>query len=248
MINWVISCRCRATLCRRMGTGCNIATHCNIGCCNVAACPHNSSMDFALLKFSSDGLIPVVAQNATGGSVLMLAYADREAIEATENTGFAHFHSRSRAKLWMKGESSGNRMAVLEIRLDCDGDSLLYICRPEGPTCHTGTASCFARTVYGTGVSGDEILSDLESVLRGRMRSADEDSYTGKLLTGDPARIRSKVSEEAFEVNLASERNDDNLAEEIADLWFHTMLLLLRHESGISAVFEALRKRQGKRR
>lgn len=209
---------------------------------------YNPPMDFSLFKFSSDGLIPVVAQNSVGGSVLMLAYADREALEATEKTGFAHFHSRSRGTLWMKGETSGNRMAVIEIRLDCDGDSLLYICRPEGPTCHTGTVSCFERTVFGTKVAGEEILSDLESVLRGRMRSADEGSYTAKLLKGDPAWIRSKVSEEAFEVNLASERKDDNLAEEVADLWFHTMLLLLRHESGISAVFDALRKRRGKRR
>lgn len=211
-------------------------------------------MDFSLIKFNTDGLVPVVAQDAVGKMVLMLAYADREALDATEKTGFAHFHSRSRGKLWKKGESSGNTLAVTEIRLDCDGDSLLYLCNPAGPTCHTGVVSCFFKKVHGAPAgggdaqAGSEILSEIENVLQERTRSSDKGSYTARLLQGDRSRIRSKVSEEAFETVLASERNDNNLADEIADLWFHTMLLLVSHGLRIESVFAALEKRKGKRR
>lgn len=209
-------------------------------------------MDFSLIKFDDRGLVPAIAQNAAGGAVLMLGFADREALEATERTGFAHFHSRSRGKLWMKGETSGNRLAVAEVRLDCDGDSILYLCRPEGPTCHTGALTCFTRTLLGApNAAGPEILSEIETVLLDRKKAGPEDdpgSYTAKLLAGDAGKIRSKVSEEAFECVLASERGDSNLADEVADLWFHTLVLLVKHGLSVADVAAKLMKRRGTRR
>lgn len=207
-------------------------------------------MDVSLIKFDDRGLVPVVVQSDSGREVLMQAFADREALEATERTGFAHFHSRSRGKLWMKGETSGNRLAVQSIRLDCDGDSILYLCRPEGPTCHTGAVSCYFRTIHGTDPEpGPELLDEIEAVLRGRMREADEGSYTAKMLKGDAAKIRRKIGEEAFETVLASERDDKrNLADEVADLWFHSLLLLVKHDLGVRDVMNSLKDRRGKRR
>ena len=210
-------------------------------------------MDFSLIKFDDRGLVPAIAQNVSGGAVLMLGFADREALEAFERTGFAHFHSRSRDKLWMKGETSGNRLAVAEIRLDCDGDTILYLCRPEGPTCHTGDPTCFTRTLSGSATSvGPEILAEVETVLLARKKAgpaADPGSYTAKLLSGDTAKIRGKVSEEALECVLASEKNDPvNLADEVADLWFHTLVLLVKHGLSLSDVAGSLAKRRGVRR
>jgi phosphoribosyl-AMP cyclohydrolase / phosphoribosyl-ATP pyrophosphohydrolase len=226
-------------------------------------------MDFSAIKFDDKGLVPVVVQSDSGREVLMQAFADREALEATERTGFAHFHSRSRGKLWMKGETSGNRLAIQSIRLDCDGDSILYLCRPEGPTCHTGAVSCYFRTIHGVDPEpGPDLLDEIEAVLRGRMREAappsadirvgggtasnpgaDEGSYTAKLLKGDASKIRKKIGEEAFEVVLASEREDKkNLADEVADLWFHSLLLLVKHDLGVRDVMASLKDRRGKRR
>lgn len=201
------------------------------------------------VKFDSRGLVPVIAQHADEGAVLMLGYADREAVDATMRTGFAHFHSRSRGKLWMKGETSGNRMAVSEIRIDCDGDALLYLCRPEGPTCHRGTVSCFDETIHGERGANLNILGEIEAVLSERLRSDDAGSYTAGLLRGDAAKIRRKIGEEAFETVLASERNDKkNLAEEVADLFFHALVLLKKHGLGLAEVYAELAARRGKRR
>lgn len=207
-------------------------------------------MDISGITFDSNGLAPVVVQDDASGAVLMLAYADRTALEATARTGFAHFYSRSRQKQWLKGETSGNRLAVSEILLDCDGDAVLYRCCPEGPTCHTGAPSCFFTRLSGAaGGGGVEQLTELEQVLRGRIRDADEGSYTGKMLRGNPAKIRGKVSEEALEVVLASEGGDPKrLASETGDLWFHSLMLLVRHGIGLREVMAELATRRGKRR
>lgn len=182
----------------------------------------------------------------------MLAYANLEALTASVRTGFAHFYSRSRRQLWLKGETSGNRLRIRAIRVDCDGDALVYDCDPEGPTCHTGAPSCFFTIVHaapGDNLAGAELLAELEQVLRGRIRGADSGSYTARLLQGDPAKIRRKVSEETLEVVLASEAEDGaHLATEVADLWFHTMMLLVRHGVGLREVLAALAERRGKRR
>lgn len=207
-------------------------------------------MNLSDAKFDTAGLLPVIAQDVTSRAVLMLAYADREALELTEKTGYAHFYSRSRRSLWMKGETSGNKLEVKSIRLDCDGDAVLYECRATGPTCHTGSPTCFFRTlVEGEGEDVSGLLGELQSVLLGRMKSADPGSYTAKLLTGDAAAIRRKIQEESFETILASEKDDKkNLREEVADLWFHSILLLLRHGLRIEDVLSELASRRGKRR
>lgn len=201
------------------------------------------------MKFDDRGLVPVIAQDAAGGEVLMLAYANEEALRKTEESGYACFFSRSRNKLWEKGETSGNRLAVSEIRIDCDGDTLLYSCRPEGPACHTGEYTCFYRNLSGERRTTTALLGELEAVFRERLRNPDPGSYTVKMLQGPPKKIEKKILEEAFETVLASESADlQNLAEEIGDVWFHSLLLLSRHGLSMSDVLEELAKRRGKRR
>lgn len=209
-------------------------------------------MDISQVQFDDKGLVPAVVRHAAGGEVLMLGYANADALEATARTGYAHFYSRSRRQLWQKGETSGNRLRVRAVRIDCDGDAVVYDCDPEGPTCHTGAPSCFHRTIHeagGDNLAGAELLAELEQVLRGRMKGSDAGSYTARLLQGDPARIRRKVSEEALEVVLASESADGaHLADEVADLWFHTLMLLVKNGVGLREVLAALAERRGKRR
>lgn len=164
-------------------------------------------------------LLPCVVQDADTGRVLMLAYVDAEALAATRRTGLAHFHSRSRGRLWQKGETSGNVLRVVDIRADCDADALLYLAHPAGPTCHTGAVSCFGDAA--------PLLAELRDVIAGRAESADEGSYVGGLLRAGRDRAQRKVGEEAVEV-LVAEPGSENLVAEVADLWFHSMVLLAR--------------------
>ena len=167
----------------------------------------------------------------------MLAYVDAEALEATRRTGLAHFHSRSRGRLWQKGETSGNVLRVVEIRADCDADALLYLAHPAGPTCHTGAVSCFG--------DGAPVLAELRDVIaRAGARRATEGSYVAGLLAGERERAQRKVGEEAVEVLLA-EPGSDNLVAEVADLWFHSMLLLARDGLDPLAPLAELRRRRG---
>jgi phosphoribosyl-AMP cyclohydrolase / phosphoribosyl-ATP pyrophosphohydrolase len=181
-------------------------------------------------------LLPCVVQDADTGRVLMLAYVDTEALEATLRTGLAHFHSRSRGRLWQKGETSGNVLRVVEIRADCDADALLYLAHPSGPTCHTGSVSCFG--------DGAPILAELGDVIAARASSADEGSYVAGLLAGERERAQRKVGEEAVEVLLA-EPASGHLITEVADLWFHSMLLLARDGLDPLAPLAELRRRRG---
>ncbi len=181
-------------------------------------------------------LLPCIAQDADTGRVLMLAYVDSEALEATRRTGLAHFHSRSRGRLWQKGETSGNVLRVVEIRADCDADALLYLAHPAGPTCHTGMVSCFG--------DGAPVLAELRDVIAARASSADEGSYVAGLLAGERERAQRKVGEEAVEV-LVAEPGSDNLVAEVADLWFHSMLLLARDGLDPLAPLAELRRRRG---
>lgn len=199
------------------------------------------------IQFDAQGLVPVVVEDVAGG-VLLLAYADAEAVEATRVSGEAHFHSRSRKALWRKGETSGNVLRVREIRIDCDGDALLYLVEPAGPACHTNARSCFYRRLDGTApeVVGVEMLGELEATLRDRKRNPPAaNSYTARLFAAPAAATHGKIGEEAFEVVLASERGDlENLAWEIADLWFHTTVLLVRHGVPVARVFAELARRR----
>jgi phosphoribosyl-ATP pyrophosphohydrolase/phosphoribosyl-AMP cyclohydrolase len=170
-----------------------------------------------------DGLLPAIVQDAATGQVLMLGYVSREALAATLAAGFATFHSRSRGRLWRKGETSGNRLAVRGIYADCDEDSLLIKAEPEGPTCHLGTRSCFSEG----GAEGAGFLAELARIVGGRAASGGEESYTARLLEQGIARIGQKVGEEGVEVALAAvTRDKDGLAEEIADLLYHLVVLM----------------------
>ena len=162
-------------------------------------------------------LMPCVVQHADTGRVLMLAYMDAEALEATVETGFGHFHSRSRGRLWKKGETSGNVLAVTSLATDCDGDAILMLALPAGPTCHTGSESCFDAAAPA--------LCDLAGTIAERAAAGDGRSYIAGLLAEARESRQRKVGEEAVETVLA-EPGSDHLVSEVADLWFHSMVLL----------------------
>lgn len=170
-----------------------------------------------------DGLLPAIVQDQRSGRVLMLGYMSREALDATLQTGLVTFFSRSKQRLWQKGETSGNRLHVCDVFTDCDSDALLVLADPEGPTCHTGTVSCFGDEASG----GPGWLADLAAIVHQRAGSADEKSYTRRLLTEGLPRIAQKVGEEGVEVALAAvTRDGDGCTEEIADLLYHLTVLM----------------------
>src|SRR5881398_1267316 len=165
-----------------------------------------------------DGLLPAVVQDRRSGRLLMLGYVSREALDATLQSGFATFFSRTKQRLWQKGETSGNRLHVRALFADCDADAVLMLCDPEGPTCHTGTISCFGDEAIG----GPGWLGDLAGIVHQRAVSGDEASYTRRLLAEGLPRIAQKVGEEGVEVALAAvTRKGSGSAEEIADLLYH---------------------------
>ena len=170
--------------------------------------------------WSRAALQPVVVTDADDGTLLMLAWADAEALAATESTGEAHFHSRSRDELWHKGATSGNVLDVVGLSVDCDADAIAYQVRPRGPACHTGDRSCFAGV-------GRFDLAALSGVVAGR-RGADPDgSYTARLLAGGPRRPAEKVTEEAGELSAAAlAGSDEEVVAEAADLAYHLLVLL----------------------
>jgi phosphoribosyl-ATP pyrophosphohydrolase/phosphoribosyl-AMP cyclohydrolase len=161
--------------------------------------------------------VPCVVQHADTGRVLMLAHMDAEALDATVATGFGHFHSRSRDRLWKKGETSGNVLQVVSLAGDCDGDAILMLALPAGPTCHAGTESCFDGAAPA--------LCDLAETIGERAESGDGRSYVAGLLADEREARQRKVGEEAVETLLA-EPGSDQLVSEVADLWFHSMVLL----------------------
>lgn len=169
------------------------------------------------------GLLPAVVQDHASGRVLMLGYMDEEALAATLETGLATFYSRSKERLWQKGETSGNRLHVREIHADCDDDALLLLAEPAGPTCHLGSCSCFGDEA----LSGPGWLADLAAIVRDRAASAESPSYTRQLLDAGTERIAQKIGEEGVEVALAAVSGDSKrCAEEIADLMYHLAVLM----------------------
>jgi phosphoribosyl-ATP pyrophosphohydrolase/phosphoribosyl-AMP cyclohydrolase len=186
------------------------------------------------VAFGSGGLVPVVAQDAASGEVLMLAWADREALEATLATGQAHYHSRSRDELWRKGATSGHVQNVVEVRLDCDGDAVLYQVDQTGPACHTGARSCFHRPIAPSdGGVPAEAFGLLQRVVDDRLRGLPEGSYVARMHERGIGYVAQKVVEEAGETIVAAlEDRPDELRGEAADLLFHLTVLL--RERGLS--------------
>jgi phosphoribosyl-AMP cyclohydrolase / phosphoribosyl-ATP pyrophosphohydrolase len=203
------------------------------------------------IRFDERGLVPVIAQDATTDAVLTLAYANREAVDKTLESGEAHYYSRSRDELWRKGETSGNTQRVVEVRLDCDGDALLYRVIPSGPACHTGAETCFFTTVAGEGLEGGDgawdlgpMVDRLTAIIAQRRREMPEGSYTAKLLGEGTERVAQKVGEEAVEVVVAALAGE-RLAEEAADLVYHLLVLLEERDVGTGEVARVLRDRHG---
>ncbi|HEX5061585.1 MAG TPA: bifunctional phosphoribosyl-AMP cyclohydrolase/phosphoribosyl-ATP diphosphatase HisIE [Kofleriaceae bacterium] len=196
------------------------------------------------------GLVPCVVQDAERGTVLMLAWMNAEALKLTRETGIVHFWSRSRQSLWKKGETSGNTLAVVELRIDCDHDAVLVRAKPAGPTCHTGATSCFFHKDDGTdddGVPAVTIIEQLDRVLQARRDSASgEKSYTKSLLDAGMPKIMAKIAEEHGE--LAAELpsgEDGKVIYETADLLFHVMVGLTARNIPIERVLAELARRFG---
>jgi phosphoribosyl-AMP cyclohydrolase / phosphoribosyl-ATP pyrophosphohydrolase len=194
------------------------------------------------------GLLPVVVQHHVSGQVLMVGFANREAVQKTVETRHAWFFSRSRARLWQKGETSGNYLDVLGIHVDCDADALVYVSEPHGPTCHTGATTCFFQTldeVPSVETSGEAAHQLFETVLA-RQRTGDpSSSYVARLLSEGVDRVAQKVGEEAVETVIAAKNADrEEVAREIADLWFHTYVLLAQQGMTPQDVWRVLASRR----
>jgi phosphoribosyl-ATP pyrophosphohydrolase/phosphoribosyl-AMP cyclohydrolase len=185
------------------------------------------------------GLLPAVVQDRASGRLLMLGYMNREALDATLETGFVTFFSRSKQRLWRKGETSGNSLRLRAVHADCDDDALLVLADPEGPTCHLGTASCFGGEPDGPGW-----LAELSRIVGERAASGGSGSYTRELLNSGVERIAQKIGEEGVEVALASVNRDSTAcAEEVADLLYHVAVLMQATDFGWDDVIAVLRKR-----
>jgi phosphoribosyl-AMP cyclohydrolase / phosphoribosyl-ATP pyrophosphohydrolase len=190
-----------------------------------------------------DGLIPAVVQDATTGQVLMLGYMNRDSLLATVQTGNVTFFSRSKGRIWVKGESSGHFLKLVSIVPDCDDDSLLVLANPIGPTCHEGTQSCFGDTVSSK-AKHLSFLGKLEDVIAQRIAEKPEGSYTARIWAQGPTRIAQKVGEEGVEVALAAvTQEDDRLLGESADLLFHLALLLKSRNLSLTQAVKELEQR-----
>ena len=186
------------------------------------------------------GLVPAIVQDYRTNKVLMLGYMNEQSLEETKKTGKVTFYSRSRKKLWTKGETSNNYLFLKEIIIDCDGDTLLVKADPAGPVCHTGADTCFSEVNVNT----ENFLYQLENIIRDRQIHPKENSYTNKLFSKGVEKIAQKVGEEATEVVIEGVRsNIPRLKEETADLLYHLLTLLRFHNVDLDEVFDVLEKR-----
>ena len=203
------------------------------------------------IKWDERGLAPAIVQDAHTGQVLMLAYMNRESLEQTLNSGETWFWSRSRGELWHKGATSGNTQRVVEVRYDCDADTLLVRVEPSGPACHTTHQSCFYRLLpqgaeVGAPPPAGGVLAHLEAVIQNRKVNPRSGSYTRQLLDAGQPRILKKVGEEAVETIVAAQsEGDDRLISELADLTYHALVLLAARDLSWTDVEAELAERFG---
>lgn len=207
-----------------------------------------SGIDMSLIKFDEKGLVPVIVQDSTSAEVLMTAWANEESLIQTAASGELTLWSRSRKELWKKGETSGNVMEVLELRIDCDGDTLLAIVEPAGPACHTGKRTCFYRSLWGKENSTEAtFLGRLWHYLNKRKSESPEESYTARLLAKGPSRVAQKVGEEGVETAIAAATGDkDGFRYEAADLLYHLLVACISSGVTLNEVLDELMSRNKK--
>lgn len=211
-------------------------------------------VDFTKIKFDEKGLVPAVIQDATTGKVLMLAYMNAVSLQRTVETGYTWFWSRSRQELWNKGATSGNVQKVVDIKYDCDGDSLLLQVKQTGSACHTGEYSCFHNILWRennlpavNGQIRSAILNELYDVIQQKRIHGGEKSYTKYLFTSGQDKILKKVGEEAAETIIASKNNNNGeVVYEMSDLWYHCLVLLAYHNISPSELLAELGSRRKK--
>jgi phosphoribosyl-ATP pyrophosphohydrolase/phosphoribosyl-AMP cyclohydrolase len=188
------------------------------------------------------GLLPAIIQDAVSGKMLMLGYMNEAALAQTLETRKVTFYSRSKARLWVKGETSGNTLTLIDVRLDCDQDALLVLAQPEGPTCHKGWTSCFSDDI---GASMEAFAECEHTICKRRQEADTQNSYTAQLFAQGPERIAQKIGEEGVEVSLAvAKGNKDEVCSEAADLLFHLMVGLVQSGCGLSDVAHVLQARR----
>lgn len=201
------------------------------------------TIDFA----KGDGLVPAIVQDAVTGKVLMLGYMNEEAYQLTLDRGLVTFYSRSRERIWTKGETSGNFLQLREILIDCDGDTLLVKAIPSGPVCHTGADTCFGEENEPAEISSPEFLFYLENVIKDRRANPVEGSYTNHLFSRGLNKIAQKVGEEAVEMIIEAKDKDKELfLGECADLMYHYLVLLAQKDCTLAEVIEVLKDRHSR--
>ena len=196
-------------------------------------------MNIDKLKLDLNGLLPAIIQDYKTLDVLMLGYMNAESIKRTKETGYVTFYSRSQQKLWMKGETSGNKLILKNIFIDCDNDTILVFADPMGPTCHKGPVTCF----NDKNISNINFLSKLEKIIDKKILDEETGSYTNELFQKGIKEIAKKVTEEAGEVSISAVTNDGRIVDESADLLFHLLVLLRNQSLSIIDVINELEKR-----
>jgi phosphoribosyl-ATP pyrophosphohydrolase/phosphoribosyl-AMP cyclohydrolase len=194
------------------------------------------------LKFNKQGLIPAIVQDELSGKVLMLAYMNQEAIDLTIETKLAHYYSRSRQKLWLKGETSGHFQKVKSFTLDCDNDTILIKVDQVGVACHTGSYSCFFNKIFDESLEED-IINKVYEIIKNRKVNPKKDSYTNYLFTQGIDKILKKIGEESAEVIIGAKNSKEELVYEASDLIYHLLVLLVNEEVSLSEIHLELSKR-----
>ena len=204
------------------------------------------------IKYNDSGLVPTIVQDYNTGDILMFAFSNEEAVRKSINTNIAHFWSRSRNELWEKGATSGNRLNIVNIYIDCDRDCLLYMVNPDGPACHTNTKSCFYTDLNNkereVPLLKAQVMNEVFSIIESRKKDDKNDkSYTKSLFKDGLKQILSKVKEESDESIEASENGEkDKIIYEYTDLLYHMMVALSYHDIDIKEIYKELDKRIGK--